>query len=156
VVLTSQGIPFLHSGVDLMRDKQGDHNSYQSGDGVNAIRWQWKTDNADIFRYYKAAIALRRAHPGLRLTSWDAIDRHVTTTTPRHGVVMSQIRAGEVGDDWSEILVVANSADNYQVPLPPGEWQVAMERSDPAAGQGRKVSGSVTAEGTAVTVLYRD
>jgi len=120
VVLTSQGIPFLHAGVALMRDKQGDHNTYKSGDGVNAIRWQWKTDHADIFRYYKAAMALRRAHPGLRLTSWDAIDRPVTTTTPRHEVVMSPIRAGEVGDDWSEILVVANSADNDQVPLPPG------------------------------------
>lgn len=156
VVLTSQGIPFLHAGVEILRDKQGDHNSYQSGDEINKIRWQWKTANADIFAYYQKAIALRKAHPGFRLNTWQEINQHVTTTTPRYGVVVHHIRAGQNGDAWSEIIVIANSADNYSFTLPPGTWKVAMEKSDPNAGNGRLVSGTVIAEGTAVTVLYKD
>jgi pullulanase len=156
LVLTSQGIPFLHGGVEMLRDKQGDHNSYQSSDEINQIRWDWKIDNADIFAYYQNAIALRKAHPGFRMNTWREIDQHVTTTTPRHGVVVNHIRAGQNGDDWSEIIVIANSANPYTFTLPPGTWKVAMEKSDPAAGNARTVSGAVVAEGTAVTVVYKD
>lgn len=156
LVLTSQGIPFLHGGVEMLRDKQGDHNSYQSSDEINQIRWDWKTDNADIFAYYQDAIALRKAHPGFRMNTWQEIDQHVTTTTPRHGVVVNHLRAGQNGDDWSEIIVIANSANPYTFTLPPGTWKVAMEKSDPAAGNARTVSGTVVAEGTAVTVVYKD
>jgi pullulanase len=142
--------------VELLRDKQGDHNSYQSGDAINQIRWEWKTENADIFAYYRDAIALRKAHPGLRMTTWEAINQDVATTTPRYGVVVNHIQAGRHGDPWSEIIVIANSADNYTFTLPPGTWKVAMEQSDPAAGNGRPVSGTVVAEGTAVTVVYKE
>lgn len=156
IVLTSQGIPFLHAGVEMLRDKQGDHNSYRSSDEINKIRWQWKIDNADIFRYYKDAIALRKAHPGFRMNTWQEVDQNVTTTTPRYGVVVNRIQASNNGDDWSEIIVISNSADNFTYGLPPGTWQVAMEKSDPTERNGREVSGDVIAEGTAVTVVYRD
>lgn len=79
IVLTSQGIPFLHAGVELLRTKPCvvpqsgertcdgnnlfDHNSYRSPDQVNQIDWQWKIDHADTFAYYKGLIALRKAAP---------------------------------------------------------------------------------------------
>ncbi len=156
LVLTSQGIPFLHAGVEILRDKRGDHNSYQSSDEINKIRWQWKRDHADVFHYYRDLIAVRRQHPGLRMNSWEEIDRHVETSTPRYGVVVNRIDASANGDAWSEIIVISNSADNYDYPLPPGIWKVAVEKSDAAAGGGREVSGTVTAEGTAVTIVYRE
>ncbi len=156
VVLTSQGVPFLHGGVELLRDKQGEHNSYNLGDEINKYRWQWKLDNADIFDYYRDVIALRNAHPGLRLNTWDEINQHVTTTRPQAGVVVNRINAAANGDSWAEIIVIYNSLGNYSYPLPPGQWKVAMERSDPSEGNGRVVTGSVVAEGTAVTVLYRE
>lgn len=40
----------------MLRDKQEDYNSYQSSDEINKIRWQWKTENDDIFDYYKDAM----------------------------------------------------------------------------------------------------
>ncbi len=156
IVLTSQGVPFLHGGVELLRDKDGEHNSYNAGDEINKYRWQWKVDNADIFAYYQDVIALRNAHPGFRMNTWDEINQHVTTTRPRAGVIVNHINAAANGDSWSEIIVIYNSLNNYSHPLPPGEWKVAMERSDPSAGNGRSVFGSVVAEGTAVTVLYRE
>ncbi len=156
IVLTSQGIPFLHGGVEMMRDKQEDHNSYKSPDSINQYYWQWKSDNADIYAYYKDVIALRNAHPGFRLNTWQEIDDHITSNRPRYGVLVNHINAAANGDSWSEIIVIYNSADDYTHPLPSGEWKVAMEKSDPAAGNGRVVSGTVVAEGTAVTVLYKE
>lgn len=156
IVLTSQGIPFLHAGVEMLRDKQGNHNSYESPDSVNQINWNWKINNADVLAYYQDVIALRKAHPGLRLNSWDEVNNNVTSIRPRDGVVINRINSGANGDDWSEIIVIYNSANNYTYSLPSGSWKVAMEKSDPNAGNGRSVSGSIVAEGTAVTVLYRD
>jgi pullulanase len=79
IVLTAQGIPFLHGGVELLRTKpcvvpQGgertcdgnnvfDHNSYRSPDQVNQIDWNWKIEHADTYAYYKGLIALRKAAP---------------------------------------------------------------------------------------------
>lgn len=155
IVLTSQGIPFLHAGVEMLRDKRGDHNSYQSSDEINKIRWEWKANNADIFAYYKDVIALRKAHAGFRMNTWQEINQYVTTTTPRPGVVVNRINAKANGDSWQDIIVIYNSASSYEYALPDGTWFVAMEKSDPAAGKERSVTGKVTAEGTAVTVLHR-
>ncbi|MDX2474407.1 MAG: alpha-amylase family glycosyl hydrolase [Candidatus Krumholzibacteria bacterium] len=157
IVLTSQGIPFLHGGVELMRDKKGEHNSYDAGDEINRYQWQWKVDNADVFDYSRAAIAMRNAHPGFRMNTWEEIDDNVDTSFPRHGVVVSHINGAANGDPWKEILVIYNSADNYTHQLPEGDWKVAMEKgAGPTADNHRGVSGSVVAEGTAVTVLYKE
>ena len=42
LLLTAQGIPFLHAGVEMMRTKKGDGNSYKSGDETNMIDWSRK------------------------------------------------------------------------------------------------------------------
>ena len=41
MVLTSQGIPFLHAGTEFCRSKGGEENSYKSSDEVNAIKWNY-------------------------------------------------------------------------------------------------------------------
>lgn len=156
IVLTSQGIPFLHGGVEMLRDKQEDHNSYQSPDSINQYYWKWKIDNADVLEYYKDVIAMRKAHPGFRLNTWDEVNNNLTSNRPRYGVLVNHINAAANGDDWSEIIVIYNSADNYSYTLPAGNWKVAMEKSDPGAGNGRIVTGNIIAEGSAVTVLYKD
>jgi pullulanase len=156
ILLTSQGIPFFHAGDEMLRDKQGDGNSYQSPDSVNAIRWNLKADNADVVEYYKQVIALRKNHPGFRMTSWDQINQYVDTNEKlRNGVVVNTINAQANGDGWQKIIVIYNSANDYEYTLPPGTWHVAMEKSDPKAGNDRPVSGKVVAEGTAVTVLHQ-
>lgn len=156
MILTSQGVPFMHAGVELLRDKQGVHNSYNSPDSINKIRWNWKVENADIFNYYKDMIALRKAHPGFRMNTWDEVTNNVTTTQYAYDVLVNDINAAANGDDWNRILVIWASGGNFNYPLPSGNWKVAVEKGDPAAGNGRTVSGSVAVEGTAVTVLYQD
>lgn len=155
IVLTSQGIPFLHGGVEMLRDKQGVHNSYNAGDAINKYQWQWKQDHQDIVDYYASVISMRNAHPGFRMNTWDEVNNHITTTLPRYGVVVNHIDAQANGDSWSEILVIYNSADNYSYSLPAGNWQVAMQNGEGYQANGPMVSGSIVAQGTAVTVLFK-
>jgi pullulanase len=156
IILTSQGIPFLHAGDEMLREKARNPDSVSAPDNVNAIRWSWKVDNADVVDYYKQAIALRKNHPGFRMTSWDQINSNIDSQdTLRYGVLVNRIKAKANGDNWQDIIVIYNSADNYEYTLPPGTWFVAMEKSDSNAGKERSVSGKIIAEGTAVTVLHQ-
>ena len=52
-VLTSQGIPFLFAGDEMMRNKKGVRNSYRSPDEINAIDWGNKTLYREVFDYIK-------------------------------------------------------------------------------------------------------
>ncbi|HBD93600.1 MAG: type I pullulanase [Spirochaetes bacterium GWF1_31_7] len=60
ILLVSQGIPVLHLGQDFMRSKDGVENSYNSGDKINAIRWERKKQFWDVFCYYKNLIEIRK------------------------------------------------------------------------------------------------
>ncbi len=156
IVLTSQGIAFLHGGVEMMRDKKGDKNSYASGDEVNQISWSWKLDNADVLAYYEDVIAIRKQHPAFRMSSWQQVKSNIQSDTPSPGLIVHRIDGAAVHDSWAEILLIYNSAGNTDYPLPAGEWKVAMEKSDPDAGNDRIVSAQLQIEGTAVTILHRE
>lgn len=62
-VFTSQGVPFILAGEELLRTKQGVHNSYKSPDSINVIPWVNKKRYAAVFDYYKGLIALRKTLP---------------------------------------------------------------------------------------------
>ena len=66
-VFTSQGVPFIFAGDEMMRDKKGVHNSYNSPDSINTIDWKNKTAHKDVFEYVKGLIAMRKAHPAFRM-----------------------------------------------------------------------------------------
>jgi pullulanase len=159
IVLTSQGIPFIHAGDEMRRTKMVDddcvqkaHNSYNAPDKCNVIRWNWKAENADLFDYYKDLIAMRRAHPGFRLNTWDEIDNWMQSY--RDGkVVISQIDAGKNGDEWDDLLVVYNPGNSYNVDLPAGAWTKVFDIN--GAVESPNLTGSAKAEGTAVTVFAK-
>ena len=85
VLLTSQGIPFLAAGDEMMRSKYGDANSYKSGDAVNAISWALKDRNVELARFVQGLIALRRSRPHFRLHTAAEVAHCITflhTTCP--------------------------------------------------------------------------
>ena len=131
VLLTAQGIPFLHGGEEFARSKGGDPNSYQSPDSVNRIDWTLKRRNYPLYRYVRALIALRRAHPLFRLRSHqESEDRIEFLHTPRHEAVAFTIEgAGVPGETWSRSCVLLNShpSEPADFALPPGVWKVALD-----------------------------
>lgn len=155
MVLTSQGIPFLHGGSEMLRNKQGDHNSYKSSDSINKYDWNWRVNNSSTYDLVKKMIQMRRAHPGFRMNTWDEVRTNVQSDQRSASLVVTQINGAANGDSWSKALVIYNSGGNQVVTLPAGNWKVFLEKSDATAGADRVVSGTVTAEGTSVTVLYQ-
>ena len=61
-VFLAQGTPFINGGQEFMRDKDGDHNSYQSNDTVNGIDLGYKETHKDVYNVYKGLIAFRKAN----------------------------------------------------------------------------------------------
>jgi pullulanase len=109
LVLTSQGIPFLHAGIEMNRTKNGDFNSYKSPDSINQIDWSRKSTHFEIFNYYKALIELRKNHPAFRMKSAYQIRNHLVFSSDYHPGVASYILVNHANEDvWRTILVVFN------------------------------------------------
>jgi pullulanase len=153
IILTSQGVPFLSEGDEFLRTKGGNSNSFNV-EAPNIINWNLRVTNADVYNYFKNVILIRKAHSAFRMTSWEGVNANIKTSVPRGDVLVNDINAAVAGDSWTEAFVIYVSGENFQFQLPAGTWQVDMERSQPA-NQERQVAGTVTAEGTAVTVLHR-
>lgn len=130
MVLTSQGIPFIHAGDELLRSKYGDHNSYRSADVVNAIRWENKARFRPVFDYYKGLIALRRSHPAFRMEERELVEQHMEVLQSSGHIVAFALRHHANGDAWNHIVVIYNGSDTEQTVLLPAEsdrWHVVVD-----------------------------
>jgi pullulanase len=109
LVLTSQGIPFLHAGVEMARTKSGNPNSYKSPDHINQIDWTRKSTYQEVFKYYQALIALRKAHPAFRMTSSYIMRKHLIFSEEYQPGVASYVLVNHAnGDSWRTILLIFN------------------------------------------------
>ena len=124
IVLTSQGIPFLHGGDEFARTKQGNHNSYNAGDDINDFGWTRSAAYGDISAYTAGLIAVRRAHLAFRLDDDAEVRRALRfLDTPR--IVAFTLDGSSVGDPWPRILVAYNDEPEPRVlRLPEGDWSV--------------------------------
>ncbi|HDR52583.1 MAG TPA: type I pullulanase [Mariniphaga anaerophila] len=158
LVLTSQGIPFLHSGVEFCRTKGGNSNSYKSPDSVNQIAWSRKKEYHDVFEYYQKLIQLRKNHPAFRMTDAGQIQKYIHFCTEyKIGVVSYCIEGAKVGDSWKNIVMLFNGSrtDNLQT-LPEGTYKV-MVRSDDffEENQAEVVSNEVELQAVSMMILVR-
>jgi pullulanase len=154
IVLTSQGISFLHAGTEFLRTKFGVENSYNSGDSINAINWDLKTANKDVFDFTRSLIAMRRAHPAFRMASGKDIADHLRffSKTPA-GVVAYQLNGAAVKDRWKSIVVVFNGSGRVQkLSLPKGKWSQAIR--DNSFVNNSTVSGNVSLQPFSSSVFY--
>ena len=128
IVLTSQGIPFLHAGVEFVRTKGGEENSFSSGDEVNQLDWSRKSTYEDVYKYYKGLIHLRKEHPAFRMTTAEAINQHLTfLEMPIDHMVGYQINGYANGDKWGKIVVLLNAnKDKQKIVLNERNWEVVV------------------------------
>ena len=124
-VFTSQGVPFMLSGEELLRDKKGVHNSFESPDSINQLDWSHQTKYPQVFAYYKNLIALRKHHPAFRLGNADLVRKHLEFIDAPKGVVAYRLKNYAGRDDWRDIIVIlnANKAD-VEVTIPNGDYTI--------------------------------
>ena len=134
ILLTAQGIPFIHAGDEFLRSKQLNSNSYNNNDpAVNPIDWSLKTKHQAVFNFYRGLIALRRAHPAFRLTEKARVDEAMefAPVVPAN-VVEYVLKNHANGDSWKTILVIFNGKREPKHLTVAGNWSIVA--NDKAAG----------------------
>lgn len=113
-VLTSQGVPFILAGEEMLRDKKGVHNSFRSPDSINRLDWNNLKRYPQVFDYYAGLIALRKAHPAFRMGKADEVRKNLEFVDAPKGVVAFRLKNNAGGDAWQNIYVVLNSQKTPQ------------------------------------------
>lgn len=131
IILTSQGIPFIHAGEEILRTKNFHHNSYNAPDSINQLDWSRKHKYRDVYEYYKGLIRLRKNHPAFRMTTAEQIQKHlVFMESLPQGAVGYTINNNANGDRTKTIAVILNAGlEQIHVELPGDEWAVVVDEN---------------------------
>ncbi|MCJ7689584.1 MAG: type I pullulanase, partial [Clostridiaceae bacterium] len=125
IILTSQGIPFIQGGTEILRTKQGNHNTYNAGDAVNEIRWSKKAECAETYKYIKGLIALRKSQKVMTLDSAEEVRKALIFLQAPLNCVAYELTS-PFQDDYSKLIIIHNSNNKpIKVTLPDeSAWKV--------------------------------
>ena len=150
VVMTSQGVPFMLSGEEMLRDKKGVHNSYESPDSINHLDWGNMERYPQVMEYYKNLIALRKAHPAFHMGSAELVRRNLEFLPTQNCLVAFPINGRNVPNaQWGDIYVAFNAHKRARtIEVPDGTYTVVCRniKCDPAG------MGTVTTKNGKVTI----
>ena len=157
VVFTSQGIPFMLSGEEMLRDKKGVHNSFNSPDEINHLDWNNLKKYPQVFAYYKGLIQMRKSHPAFRLGSAELVRKHLEfLPTQQDCLVAFRLKNHAGGDKWNNIYVVLNGNTNLQsVNIPKGKYTIVANNGViNEAGIGEMEGGEVMIDAQTALILH--
>ena len=124
-VFTSQGVPFMLAGEEMLRDKKGVHNSFESPDSVNRLDWNNLKRYPQVFEYYKRLIQLRKNHPAFRLSKADLVRQHLEFLPTAPCLVGFRLKNHAGGDAWQDIIVILNgNREAHEVSIPDGHYTI--------------------------------
>ena len=155
-VYTSQGIPFIFTGEELYRHKQGVKNSYCSPDSINAIDWTYKTKYKDLVDYYAGLAAIRHAHPGFCLGEAELVREKLQFIEVDDPCVVAFRISGLEGIDSAKSLTVLlnGSKKTAKVEIPQGQYVVlAQNGKADADGLAAYTGSAISAVATSATIL---
>jgi pullulanase len=179
ILLTSQGIPFMHAGQEILRQKINyvkddatgkyfyifDSNSNTSSDETNSIKWENKEKNIAVFNYYKGLIKLRKEHPTFR---------RITKSSVNEGLIFHDEWLPKDGDrciaynlidpknkleseKWKNVIILMNPyPEKKSFSIPDGEWAVVVSGNKSGTEVLSKISNTkLEVEGISIVVMYR-
>ncbi len=158
IVFTSQGIPFIHAGEEILRSKPDENkeygyeeNSFKSSDKINSIKWDTKKENMDIFAYYQGLIAFRKATKALRLRTKEEVEQSIEFLPILPGVVSYRVKTAE------EELFIAYNAGEKEVTLelPEGTFGVYVNKEKAGVELLEKVEKQVVVAPVSAMVLKK-
>ncbi len=155
-VLLSAGVPFLEGGVEIGRTKGGNHNSYDAGDAVNQFDWQRASGFQGLAEYTRGLIALRRAHPALRLGTQAQVERGLKAwASLTDSAAWMELDGAAAGDSWRRILIIFNAGRTpIRHDLGSG-WNLASDGERAVNGTLRRLSGSQEVPPLSAWVLWQ-
>ena len=164
IYMTSQGVPFFLAGEEMLRTKvledgSFDHNSYDSPDSVNSLKWNDLNEESyrDVVDYYAGLIAFRKAHPALRMTTAEEVAQYITNAKDlEFNVTGFHIAAGANGEE-SDLFVIFNPRSNDTVvTLPEGVWTIYVDGENAGTTALGTAEGEVTVASISAMVLVKE
>ena len=128
-VFTSQGVPFILSGEEMLRDKKGVHNSFNAPDSINHLDWNNLKKYPQVFDYYKGLIRFRKAHPAFRLGKAGLVrDKLRFLSAPAHCVAYCISNRNVPGEEWNNTIVILNAGkETAKVAVPGGKYTIVAK-----------------------------
>lgn len=157
-VFTSQGVPFIYAGEEIMRDKKMVHNSFESPDAVNAINWNNKTLYKDVFDYYKGLIAMRKAHPAFHMGNADLVRKNMEfLPVVGSNLIVFRLKGYSNGDSWDDIYVALNGdRAPRKFAVEPGKYTVVCKNGIiNQYGLGTMYGGEVYVPGLSALIFHK-
>ncbi len=163
-VFTSQGVPFILSGEEMLRDKKGVHNSYNSPDSINHLDWNNLQRYPQLFAYYKNLILLRKNHPAFRLATGDKVRQHleflptVDSKDVKQDCLVGFLLKDLQGiDAWKTIVVIYNfNKEAKEMAIPEGTYTIACcNGAIDEAGLGEVSGKEVLVDGQSALILFQ-
>jgi pullulanase len=139
IILTSQGIPFIHSGDEILRTKKDRNgtlieNSYRSSDYVNKFYWSRKEKYIDVFNYYRKLIDLRKNHKIFKMNSAKDINDNIEFLTFEQNLknLVAYIAYGDrINDSLGKIAVIFNGNEHYiEIDLKHNQFMAILDGDD--------------------------
>jgi glycogen operon protein len=179
VLFVAQGVPMFVAGDEVGRTQHGNNNAYCQDSALSWFDWTLVESNAELFRFFKNMIALRRGHASLRRRSFltGGRNRRGIEDIRWHGLELDQ---AEWGNPFSRVLaftlagvdplepdlhVMMNMDDaphDFAVPADDEDrsWLVFADTAKPSPddiaerGQGKPFEGErCTVEGGSIVIL---
>lgn len=163
-VFTSQGVPFILSGEEMLRDKKGVHNSYNSPDSINHLDWNNLQRYPQLFAYYKNLIQLRKNHPAFRLATGDKVRQHleflpaVNSKDVKQDCLVGFLLKDLQGiDAWKTIVVIYNfNKEAKEMAIPEGNYTIACcNGTIDEVGLGEVSGKEVLVDGQSALILFQ-
>ncbi|MCD8574734.1 MAG: hypothetical protein LRY28_04480 [Erysipelotrichaceae bacterium] len=107
-ILLSMGIPFLHSGQEFARTKNGAHNTYRSSDLINQLDWKRKDRYMEIVTYTQDMIKLRKSLAPLRFNSVELIRKHVSFSDLQNSILLMEFKDVKAYGEYEHIKIFFN------------------------------------------------
>ena len=162
IVYTSQGVPFILAGEEILRTKENvdgsfNHNSYNAPDSVNSIKWYTLNDpvHNTVLDYYKGLIAFRKAHASLTMTG-DATKYYTFSEGLDEGVIAYELKGVEEEQAEAIFAVYNPRSEAVTVTLPEGNWNIYVQGDKAGTTSLGVVSGTVTVDAISCTVLVKE
>ena len=156
-VMTSQGVPFMLSGEEMLRDKKGVHNSFESPDSINHLDWDNLERYPQVMEYYRNLIALRKAHPAFHMGNADLVRSNLDFLPTENCLVAYHINGrGVPGEQWGDIYVALNANKRARtIEIPEGTYTVVCRniKCSPT-GMGIVSGGKVTIPAQSALIIH--
>lgn len=110
VCILAQGIPFIHSGQEFFRTKNGIPNTYNSSDEINALNWELKDNNIDYINELKKIIKIRKDNQCFRYDTKEDVDKYIKVENIDNSMIKYSLRQ-DCGEH-EEIIVYINASNN--------------------------------------------